>query len=199
LCRSIAQQASVGRHDSGRHFPAWRCAPGGCLLEGFAAEPTLPTLTTYVINVVKMAMFQKKPVPVYLRGIPAEVVREAKAQAARRGITLAGFVADTLARALHEAPPPVAAPAADASSGVGAQDLDAEVRWFERNRKQIERRYAGQFVAIVEQRVVDHDQTFEALAERIFKMRGPRDTFMPKVTAGPRSVRLRSPQLRRAK
>jgi hypothetical protein len=135
----------------------------------------------------------KKPVPVYLRGIPEEIVREAKAQAARRGVTLAGFVADTLARAMHESAKPVDVMIASTPD----EDLEAEVRWYEENRAQLVRRYEGQFVAIVKQRVVDHDAAFDALAERIFKLRGPRDTFMPEVRAQTPAVRLRSPRVAR--
>lgn len=72
-------------------------APGGS-----TPCPALTTQTTFVINVVTMATPQKKPVPVYLRGIPTELVREAKAAAAKQGVTLAGFVAQTLARALEK-------------------------------------------------------------------------------------------------
>lgn len=138
----------------------------------------------------------KKPVPVYLRGIPAEIVREAKAQAARRGVTLASFVADTLARAIYE--PAKVDGKTDASSSPSGEDLEAEVRWYEQNRDKLVRRYEGQFIAIVKQRVVDHDAEFEALAERIFKLRGSRDTFMPEVRAQTKAVRLRSPRVTRS-
>lgn len=154
----------------------------------------LPTLTTYVINVVMAAGPKKKPVPVYLRGIPAELVREAKAQAARRGVTLAGFVADTLARAIYEPATVLDGNSAHEASG---EELEAEVRWFEQNRDQLVRKYDGQFVAIVKQRVIDHDAAFEALAERIFKLRGARDTFMPEVRAQKQTMRLRSPRVTR--
>jgi hypothetical protein len=139
---------------------------------------------------------RKKPVPVYLRGIPAEIVREAKAQAARRGVTLAGFVADTLARAIYE-PAKVVAAKTTTVAEPPDEDLEAEARWYEQNRDQLVRRYDGQFVAIVKQRVIDHDVAFEALAERIFELRGARDTFMPEVRAQKRTMRLRSPRITR--
>jgi hypothetical protein len=131
----------------------------------------------------------KKPVPVYLRGISAALVREAKAQAALRGVTLAGYVAETLERALH---PPTASRGESGDAPV--DDLSAEARWYEQNRGLISRRYGGQFVAIVGQKILDHDVSFEHLAERMFKLRGPVSTFMPQVRTSERVVRIRSPR-----
>jgi hypothetical protein len=125
--------------------------------------------------------------PVYLRGIPSDVVREAKAVAARRGISLAGFVADTLARAVLE----------QGSARERGDDLSAEMRWFERQRERLAREYGGEYVAIVDNRVLDHDEDFEALAERVFAKEGVRNIFMPRLTAGERTVRARSPRLSR--
>jgi hypothetical protein len=126
---------------------------------------------------------------VYLRGLPAEIVREAKAAAARRGVTLAGFVAETLARALeqHEAQP---------RSDDGG-DLRREQRWFERQRERLARNYAGEYVAIVGEAVLDHDQDFEALAERVFTSEGVHDVFVPLVGARPLAARVRSPRVQR--
>jgi heme exporter protein D len=53
----------------------------------------LTTLTAFVIYVV-MASEQTT---LYLRGLPRQLVREAKAAAARRGSTLAALVSDSLA------------------------------------------------------------------------------------------------------
>ena len=129
--------------------------------------------------------------PVYLRGIPSEVVREAKAVAARRGVTLAGFVADTLARAVRESEPDglPAQPSAD--------DLEDEMRWYSRNRERLVREYDGEYVAILDNRVIDHDAVFEELAQRVFKREGVRNIFMPLVSSGERTLRVRSPRLQR--
>ncbi|HEY2732423.1 MAG TPA: hypothetical protein VGI70_00480 [Polyangiales bacterium] len=146
-----------------------------------------------------------KPVkPVYLRGIPSEVVREAKAAAARRGITLAGFVADTLAKALRET----------GSAGTPAphgDDLSAEMRWFERNRDRLRRDYEGEYIAVIDDAVIDHDLEFDALAQRVFARAGARNVFMPRVEsrhapsgtpkAAPKSgpLRVRSPRVQRSR
>jgi hypothetical protein len=126
--------------------------------------------------------------PVYLRGIPSDVIREAKVAAARRGITLAGFVAGSLAQALRTAD--------DAQEPY--DDLADEMRWYERNRERLARTHAGEYVAIVGGRVVDHDDHFEQLATRVFARTGVRNVFMPRVTAAEKVVRLRSPRVRRA-
>lgn len=127
--------------------------------------------------------------PVYLRGLPPEIVREAKAAAARRGVTLAGFVAETLARALEQI---------DAlPHGESRSDLRREQRWFERQRERLLRKYQGQYVAIVGEAVLDHDSDFEALAERVFASQGVRDVFMPLVSASQPAMRVRSPRVMR--
>src|SRR5688572_12931653 len=83
------------------------------------STPRLITLTTYVIFVIMVQKTTSKAV--YLRGLPAEVVRGAKAEAARRGVTLAGFVAETLTHALDQRQ---SQPRAQ-----GEADLRREQRW----------------------------------------------------------------------
>jgi hypothetical protein len=125
--------------------------------------------------------------PVYLRGIPSDVIRDAKVAAARRGVTLAGFVAGTLARATREA---------DAAEQE-VDDLDQEVRWYERNRERVARAHPGEYVAIVGAKVIDHDRDFERLADRVFARIGVRNVFMPHVAVVEQVVRVRSPRIRR--
>ena len=122
---------------------------------------------------------------VYLRGIPSSVIREAKAAAARRGITLAGFVADSLARALQN----------QTQSSEQADDLSREIRWYERNRERLLPEYAGEYLAILDNAVIDHDPDFEDLAERVFARDVGRNVFMPQVAATPRSLRVPSPRV----
>jgi hypothetical protein len=117
----------------------------------------------------------------YVRGVPVRVVRGAKAAAAREGLTLGGWVADRLARA------------AGARGATGASDaLTSDLAWYESNEARLERKYAGEYVAIVGQKVVDHDADFEALAERTFGRYGTRSICMPRVGRDP--VRVRSPR-----
>src|SRR5438034_10356754 len=89
--------------------------------------------------------------------MPTSLVREAKAEAARRGTTLATLIADALARGLQ-------------LRGKGGDPLDNDVelamKWYARNRPRLVRRYNGQLVAILGRRVLDHDRHFGAPADR---------------------------------
>lgn len=118
----------------------------------------------------------------YLRGVPRTVVREAKAAAAREGVTLAQWVTVRLGGA--SAAPPQAAG--------GAGELGADLAFYEEHRAELERKYPGEYLAIVEQRVVDHDASFEALGSRVFRKYGGRPVCMPRV--GRSVVRVRSPR-----
>ena len=120
----------------------------------------------------------------YLRGVPRELVREAKAEAARRGMSLTAFAKEALARALGRAP---------------AEDVDEiksirpDLDWFEANRKRLLRRFRDEYVAIVNRKVVDHDPDFGALAQRVFAKHGMRSIAMPKVTAEEQVVEIPTP------
>ena len=118
----------------------------------------------------------------YLRGVPRSVVREAKAAAAREGVTLARWVTDRLAGATAGTP----------TSASTAEDLRSDLAWYESNKAAFERKYSGEYLAIVDRAVVDHDAAFEALARRVFDKYGPRSVCMPRV--GRTVVRVRSPR-----
>jgi hypothetical protein len=139
----------------------------------------LTTLPTYVISVVMAAR-----TTLYLRGVPTDLVREAKAAAARRGATLAALVSGSLARSLREDGP-----------GDALNDGLYENRlWYERNRGRLLSRYRGEYVAVVDRTIVDHDRDFSALAERVFPRHGGRPVFMPLVQEGEALARVRSPR-----
>jgi hypothetical protein len=124
----------------------------------------------------------------YLRGMPTRVVREAKAAAARRGATLAKVVTDALERALQ--------------TGEGKDavedDFDLDMRWYAKNRTRLVRQYDGEYLAVYDGRVIDHDSSFEALATRVFQRLGSRPVFMPHVGADERRLRVSSPRRRSA-
>jgi hypothetical protein len=71
------------------------------------------------------------------------------------------------------------------------------MRWYERNRERLVREYAGEYVAILDNAVIDHDPDFEDLAERVFAREVGRNVFMPQVVANPRSLRVASPRVSR--
>jgi hypothetical protein len=113
-------------------------------------------------------------------------VREAKAAAARRGTTLAAVVSDALERSFHE----------DDGARESSRELRDAMRWYERNRPRLLSRYGGEYVAIVDRSVVDHDRDFESLAGRVFARFGVRSVFMPRVQEAEARVRVKSPRLR---
>lgn len=145
-----------------------------------------------------MGTRRKTGATLYLRGVPEELVREAKAVAARQGKTLTALVTETLAAALRAGP----------GKRIGARrDLPPDFRksmaWFEAHKKTLTRRYPGEYVAIVGTRVVDHDRQFDPLARRMFARLGVRPIFMPRIPArGERdaelTVNVPSPRLVRA-
>lgn len=118
----------------------------------------------------------------YLRGVPRQLVREAKAEAARRGMSLTAFAKEALAKALGRG-------TEDDDIGSIRPDLD----WFEANRKRLVRRYRDEYVAVVNKKVVDHDADFGALAQRVFAKYGPHPVAIPKVTAEKRVVSIPTP------
>ena len=122
-----------------------------------------------------------KTTTLFLRGIPVEVVRSAKAAAALRGSTLGAVVAEALATSLS-------------SPRRRDAELEENMAWYEKNRTRLLQRYKNQYVAIVEQTVADHDADFSALAERVFERYGYRSIFMPRVRREDRPLRIRSPR-----
>jgi hypothetical protein len=122
----------------------------------------------------------------YLRNMPSRLVREAKSAAARQGTTLAAVVQQALERYLADNP------------DVRPDELEPlakDMTWYEANKPKLLRRYAGEYVAIIDGKVVDHDKEFSTLAQRVFRRHGVRATFMPKVLHGERVVNLPSPQV----
>lgn len=123
----------------------------------------------------------------YLRNVPAGLVREAKVKAAREGRTLTAVVIEALARSL----------ASSEEAQVPSEDeLRESMEWYAQNRGRLLRRYRGEYVAIVGRAVIDHDADFESLATRVFGRVGVRPIFMPRVTEGTERVRVRSPRRR---
>jgi hypothetical protein len=125
----------------------------------------------------------------FLRGMPARLVRETKAAAARQGLTLADMVSRALERSLSED---------DVRADGSEHELRDSIRWYERHRRDLLRRYPGEFVAVLKRKVLDHDLDFEALAGRVFARVGVRPIFMPHVQPGEPRARVRSPRRARA-
>lgn len=118
----------------------------------------------------------------YLRGVPTGLVRELKAQAARQGLTLTALAIASLTRGLGS------------DSQDALKPLEADMAWFEAHRRQLCRRYAGEYLAIADRRLLDHDADFSTLAARVFAKIGVRPVFMPQCVAIDHVVHLRSPR-----
>lgn len=122
----------------------------------------------------------------YLRGIPKDLVRELKARAARQGLTLTTVATDALKRAV------------ETEFQDDLKPLETDMAWYEVHKRQLCQRYPGEYLAIVDRRVLDHDPDFSALAARVFAKVGVRPLYMPQCVAGDQIVSLRSPRLVRA-
>lgn len=75
--------------------------------------------------------------------------------------------------------------------------LRRDMEWFEENKAGLLRAYEGQYVAIVDEKVFDHDASFDALARRVFARLGNRRVYMPKVERRQPEIALRSPRVYR--
>ncbi|MBE3597603.1 MAG: hypothetical protein IMX02_01935 [Limnochordaceae bacterium] len=139
-----------------------------------------------------MATTQGKGATLYLRGLPRELARASKAAAAERGVTLTQFVAEALQEKL------TAARTVPAGTSDPLVALQTDMEWFEANRSRLLEAYGGLYVAIVDQQVVDSDEEFARLAQRVFARFGPRPVFMPRVTPEERTVRVPSPRVVRS-
>jgi len=126
-------------------------------------------------------------VTLYLRNVPAHLVRQAKVKAAREDRTLTAVVIEALARALESG---------EESGDAADDELRESMRWYEENRATLLRDHRGEYVAILDRAVIDHDEDFESLAQRVFDRLGVRPIFMPRVTQEPERVRFRSPRRR---
>lgn len=122
----------------------------------------------------------------YLRGIPKNLVRELKARAARQGLTLTALAIAALSRA------------AKTARQDDLKPLEADMAWYKTHRRQLQRRYPKEYLAILDRRILDHDPDFGALAARVFAKVGIRPVFMPQAVETDQTVHLRSPRLARA-
>ena len=73
--------------------------------------------------------------------------------------------------------------------------LAAERRAFERQRRQLMRRYAGQFVALSGGRVMDHDKEDETLAARMFRKLRDAPFYIARLEDTPTVCEVPSPEL----
>jgi hypothetical protein len=107
---------------------------------------------------------------------------------------------DTLSLAWAQSQPPAALGRYGIVDMVGRDrsNLRRDMMWYRKQRRSLLRRYAGQYVAIVDSKLVDHDRDCFPLADRVFARFGDRPIYIPRVEARDRVIRIRSPRLWRS-
>lgn len=73
--------------------------------------------------------------------------------------------------------------------------VEKEQRIFHRLLPKLLRRYCGEYVAVFNGRVFDHDKNDEALAARMFKKVGDADFYIGRVEKKPTIYEFPSPEL----
>ena len=73
--------------------------------------------------------------------------------------------------------------------------LQEAKRYFQENKAQILERYRGDFIAILNNAVLDHDRSFSELAKRVYEKFGYQTIYMPLVESEPAVLRIPSPRI----
>ena len=114
---------------------------------------------------------------VHLRGISPDIQRLAKAEAARRGVTLSEFVSQAIIQATGVF-------AADAERRLAP--IARERKWYEAHREELTQKYDGMFVAISDDGVLCVGETLIAVASEVRQRIGHRPVFVVHVTSTPK-------------
>lgn len=75
------------------------------------------------------------------------------------------------------------------------KELIKSLEYFQENKTEILEKYKGNFIAILDNAVVDHDKEFSELAKRVYEKFGYQTTYMPFVESEPRVLRIPSPRV----
>ncbi len=76
--------------------------------------------------------------------------------------------------------------------------LEADLSWYRAHRDRLAATHAGEYLAILDRQVIDHEQEFAPLADRVRERFGGRPVLMPKCVAGGRIVNVPTPRVRRS-
>jgi hypothetical protein len=121
----------------------------------------------------------------FLRDVPVDLVRRAKAEAALRGVSLARFVQTALEAMLKKK-----------SSGSITIEVPEEIAkaqaWYTAHLDELAR-FQGEYLAIMPDGLIDHDVDLQCLTDRVWSKIGYRSIFTPRV-GEPAVQRLHSPK-----
>ena len=69
-------------------------------------------------------------------------------------------------------------------------------KYYEDNKKSLLKRYAGRYIAIFNNKVIDSDKDFSKLAQRVYKKYGYQTIYMPFVDEKEKVLSVPSPRVR---
>jgi len=78
---------------------------------------------------------------------------------------------------------------------LGFRLFTQEREFLEQNWKQLNAKYAGQYIAVLGTSVLDSDVDFSSLASRVYRRFGYRRIFMPFVSRDKKVYRIPSPRV----
>jgi hypothetical protein len=144
-------------------------------------------LTTDIDSAIFDIMISKKSAArhLFLRDVPTDLVRRAKAEAALQGVSLARFVQSAIDTALK----------AKSSRGTTIEvpkEIAQAQAWYAAHRDEVAR-FQGEYLAIVPDGLIDHDVDLQHLTDRVWNKIGYRSIFTPRV-GEPAVQRLHSPK-----
>jgi hypothetical protein len=119
-----------------------------------------------------------------LRGIPAEIERLAKAEAAHRGITLSEFISRAIVLATR---------AYESDAERRLTPLAAERAWYDHHRAEVTREYEGKIVAILDSTVIYAGDTLIDVAKEVRSRVGDRPVYVVNLTIPQKRVLAPSP------
>ncbi len=123
--------------------------------------------------------------------IPAEVLRQLEEEARRTGKSPEALTREFLETALHTRE--------KAGASSSSNEIEARFRqnltYFEREKQTLQERYGDQFVAIWEERVVDHDADRSQLASRVYSRFGFVPVCIDQPSMSPARFYISSPTL----
>jgi len=74
-------------------------------------------------------------------------------------------------------------------------DFESAKEYYRKAKEQLLKKYRGKYIAIFNNQVIDSDEDFSKLAQRVYEKLGYRDIYMPRVDLKEEVVRIPSPRI----